>query len=128
MVNRYFRQLKPAKAILWCYLIWYLVMACYHFDPSLRLWLTSLGISLVIGIALNLSVQKSPEATRPNHWQTLRLFLMPLCVSSFSAMVKDEGFILIFSPYLLENSVAVALCILFLGSVKWLQWPNRPIN
>lgn len=31
-------------------------MVGFHFDPSPRLWATSLGISVVIGVALLLSV------------------------------------------------------------------------
>jgi hypothetical protein len=43
-------------------------------------------------------------------WQTFRLFLMPFCVSSFAALVKDHNFILIFSRDIREIAVAVALC------------------
>jgi hypothetical protein len=35
---------------------------------------------------------------------------MPFCVSSFAALVKDKGFILIFSPRLDETFLAVGLC------------------
>lgn len=48
----YMKSLTLGRALLWCYLIWYLVMAAAYFDPSPRLWLTSAGLSLVIGCAL----------------------------------------------------------------------------
>lgn len=128
VIHRYLLTVKRSKVVLWCYLIWYLVMACFHFDPSPRLWLTSLGISVVIGIALNLSVNKSDTSEKSNHFQTMRLFLMPLCVSSFSAMVKDQGFILIFSPHWQENLLAILLCLLFFGSVSMVRWCHHIQN
>ena len=46
----------------------------------------------------------------PDRWTTLRLFLMPFCVSSFAALVKGKNFLLIFSPKPGEILLAVALC------------------
>jgi len=43
---------------------------------------------------------------------------MPFCVSSFSALVKGHGFILIFSPRPGEDLLASALCAGFwFGSI-----------
>lgn len=117
---RYLQQLGVGRAVLWCYLIWYLAMAAFHFDPSPRLWLSSLGISAVIGTGLVLSVS-GPGAARPRGWPLLRLFLMPFCVSSFSALIKDRGFILIFSPVWQETATALALCLLFCATVVGLR-------
>lgn len=103
----YLRQLSTAKQVLWCYLIWYGVMATFHFDPAPRIWLTSLGISAVIGIGLILSVSGNGK---PDFWTTARLFLMPFCVSSFSALIKDRGFVLIFSPLWREDLLALGAC------------------
>ncbi len=107
----YLAKLTSGRQVLWCYLIWYLVMAASHFDPSPHLWLTALGISAIMGLALYLSF--STPGHRPDRWHVMRLFLMPLCVASFSALVKDKGFILIFSPSLAENAIAVSLCAAF---------------
>lgn len=112
---RYLKDLTLAGGILWCYLIWYLVMAESYFDASPEIWLTSAGLSLVVGIALILSVTTARAAQRLNRWQMLRLFLVPFCVSSFSALVKGHGFILIFSPKPLENLLALGLCAGFGG-------------
>lgn len=101
----YFRHLSTAKQILWCYLIWYSAMATFHFDATPRLWMTSLGISVVIGIGLILSISGNGK---PDFWTTARLFLMPFCVSSFSALVKDHGFLLIFSPVWREDLIALS--------------------
>jgi hypothetical protein len=110
---RYFYQLKFGKAVLWCYLIWYLIVVYFYFDPSPKLWLNSLGISAVIGTGLLLSVS-SGETSRKDHWQTFRLYLMPFCVSSFSALIKGQGFIIFISPKPKETLVAVSCCLLFL--------------
>jgi hypothetical protein len=86
----YLAGLTPARTALWCYLLWYLVVLVRYFDPSLRLWLTSLGLSAIIGLALLLN------AGRPlGRWQTFRFFLMPFGVSSFAALVKGRGFVLV---------------------------------
>ncbi len=115
MFFKYLANLSRGRLILWCYLIWYFVVLVRYFDPSLRLWLTSLGLSFIVGIALYLSA--TTGKAKPDRWQTFRLFLMPFCVSSLSALVKGKGFILIFSPRLSENFLALGLCALFCGVV-----------
>ena len=97
MFYRYLKNLSIGKAVLWCYVIWYLVTLAYHFDPSPRLWLNSLGLSVVIGIGLVLSVSAPGGVKSIERWQLVRLFLMPFCVSSFAALTKNQGFILVFS-------------------------------
>lgn len=119
-LRHYVLGLNVGRMILWCYLIWYLVMAIYHFEASPRLWLTSLGISLVVGFGLVLSVI-GPHRARLDHWQLMRLFLMPFCVSSFAALVKDDGFIVIFSPVPGETGLAIALCLGFVIAVRIVQ-------
>lgn len=115
---RYLANLPPGKMVLWCYLIWYCVTVAFHFDPSPQIWLTSLGISAVIGIALMLSVARGPT---PARWQTFRLFAMPFCVSSFSSLIKGQGFVLILPPRAIELAAALLACAGFLvlvGVVK----------
>src|SRR5271165_5803603 len=106
---RYLAELPPGNAALWCYLIWYLVTAAAHFDSSPRIWLTSLGISAIVGVALQLSVAGG-TSTPPWTWQRFRLFLMPFCVSSFSALIKDQAYILIFPSDPRELGLSVGLC------------------
>jgi len=88
--------LKLDKAIFWCYLIWYVIVVCFHFYPAVKIWINSIGISAVIGTGLMLSVSSSKGER--DHWQAFRLYLMPFCVSSFSALIKEEGFIVFISP------------------------------
>ena len=117
-VIRYLVNLTTGRLILWCYLIWYLVVLVRYFDAGPLLWLTSLGISAIIGVALVISTTSSSKGTtKLEGWQTFRLFLMPFCVSSFAALVKGQGFILIFSPRLLENLLAFGLCLAFCAVV-----------
>lgn len=111
-LRRYLTTLSTGRLILWCYFIWYCVVLVRYFDPSLRLWLTSLGLSAIIGFALYLSTAGSGTTkVRLDRWQIFRLFLMPFCVSSFAALVKGRDFILIFSRKIEEVALAVALCI-----------------
>ena len=118
----YLSNLSKGRLILWCYFIWYLVVLVRYFDPSPRLWLTSLGLSLIIGFALYVSTTAAGETkVKLERWQIIRLFMMPLCVSSFSALVKGRGFFLIFSPNLDEILIAVALCAVLCATVALLK-------
>lgn len=106
--------------MLWCYLIWYLVVVAFYFDPSPRIWLNFIGISIVIGAALVLSVS-NPGQTGNAGWQTFHLFLMPFCVSSFSSLIKGNGFFLILPPKPREQLVLALACagfFVFIALVK----------
>lgn len=112
---RYLSELKPGKTVLWCYLIWYLVVVYFYFDPSPKIWINAIGISIVIGTGLVLSVASGKG--KSDRWQTFRLYLMPFCVSSFSALIKDKGFFVVFPSNFGELGIAIACCILFLSIV-----------
>ncbi len=118
LVIRYLRNLSTPRFILWCYLIWWISVAVTHFDPSPRLWLNSLGISGIIGMALYLSTAYAgPEKRTLGNWALARLFMMPFCVSSFAALIKGQGFVLVFPPTLRENLVPLGACLGF--GVLW---------
>jgi hypothetical protein len=126
MPIRYLANLTKGRLILWCYFIWYLVVLVRYFDGSPRLWLTSLGLSLIIGIALYISTTASGSGeVKLGRWQTIRLFMMPFCVSSFSALVKGKGFLLIFSPNPNEIFIAIGICALLCGLVAGLKTRKR---
>lgn len=113
-LTKYLAGLSAGRFILWCYFIWWAVVLVRYFDPRPRLWLTSVGLSLIIGVALLINTTRSGTSrVRLEAWPTFRLFVTPFCVSSFSALVKDKGFILIFSPRPVEMLVALGLCGLF---------------
>jgi hypothetical protein len=119
---RYFANLRPGKIALWCYLIWYLVTVGNLFEPSLSLWLNSAGISAVIGIALKLSV----AGGHADRWQTFRLFAMPFCVSSFSALIKGRDYVLVFPTDLRVLTQSVLSCLAFLLACLLLRLALRP--
>lgn len=117
---RYFKNISNGKMVLWCYLIWYVVTVYYYFDSSLGIWLNSVGLSIVIGIALMLSVSNT-NIQQKDHWQTFRLFMMPFCVSSFASLIKDQGFVLILPPKPHEQIVSIGACIIFLSLVYFIK-------
>ena len=122
----YLARLSAGRTVLWCYFIWWSVILARYFDPSPRLWLTSLGLSLIIGTALLINTTASGTGrVRLEPWPTFRLFLTPFCVSSFAALVKGQGFVLIFSPRWQEMAVASGACA-FLGVIILLARRLRP--
>ena len=106
-MRNYLANLSAGNIALWCYLIWYLGVVFLYFDPSPAIWLNSIGISAVIGTALVLSVGGLSKIER---WQLIRLFAMPFCVSSFSALIKGRDFVLIFPSNVMQLAGLVAAC------------------
>jgi hypothetical protein len=123
-LSRYFAELPNGRIVLWCYLIWYLVTLAHHFDPAPAIWLNSAGISVLIGFALLLSVGGLQRAAA-DRWQTFRLFAMPFCVSSFAALIKGKGFVLVLPPSAAELALSVGACALFTAAVLMLRWRRR---
>lgn len=109
---KYLARLSGGKIALWCFFIWYLATVIHHFDPAPSIWLNALGISAIIGVALYLSVRE-PGKPPPDRWTVVRLFMMPFCVSSFSALIKGKGFVLVFPPDLHEAGISLAACVVF---------------
>jgi hypothetical protein len=121
-IKNYLVHLPITKLALWFYLIWYLVIAAFYFEGHIALWGTSLGISFIVGVALNLSTGGfSRERFQQRRWEIIRLFIIPFCVSSFSALVKGKGFFLIFAPRPEVNLTAVGLCFVLYLVVKVLR-------
>src|SRR5690242_16559094 len=71
---RYLANLTTGRVILWCYLIWYLVVLVHYFDPSLRIWLTSVGLAAIVGTALYIS--STAQGNKLGGWQIARLYMM----------------------------------------------------
>ena len=123
---KYFAALPAGKIVLWCFLIWYTSTVIHHFDPTPAIWLNALGISGIIGVALYLSVNN--PGSPPDRWTTLRLFIMPFCVSSFSQLIKGREFVLVFPPRPRELAVSIAACaafVVFVYLVKRFVQPDR---
>ena len=89
MLLRYLANLTTGRLILWCYLVWYFVVLVRYFDPTPRLWLTSLGLSAIIGYALYLSTTASRAGgAKLDFWTLARLFMMPFCVTATSRSAR----------------------------------------
>ena len=129
---RYLASLSTGRIVLWCYAIWYAVNVANHFDARPRLWLTSLGLSAIIGTALLISTRSSSQGTMTlDRWQIFRLYLMPFCVSSFAALVKDAGYLLVFPPNLQENLIGLVLIaafVLLVVALKKSRFAKPPGN
>jgi hypothetical protein len=124
--TRYLAELTTPRLVLWCYLIWWAFVAVRYFDSSLRLWLSSLGISAIIGTGLYLStVHGGRTRTRLEPWQIARLYLMPFCVSSFAALIKGQGFVLVFYPTLAANASAALGCSAFVAAAALAKRSSR---
>jgi hypothetical protein len=108
----YLTNIKKGKIILWCYLIWYIVIVSFYFDSDIQIWINSVGICIVIGVALILSVS-GKTGSKTDKWQIFRLFAMPFCVSSFSSLIKGHEFIIVVPPNRYEQLVAVGACAVF---------------
>ncbi len=121
---KYFKNITSQKMILWCYLVWYLTIISIYFEASLKLWASSIGISLIIGFALILSTIQ--QGIKQNIWVKIRLFLFPFCVSSYSATIKDYDFILLFPSNFLHLSISILNCLLFLFPIWCIKTFYRP--
>ena len=121
MLRRYFARLAVGRIILWCYLIWWACIVWRYFDPTPRLWLNSLGLSAIIGLALRLSFGAPPVSGWPARWQTFRTFFTPFAVSSFAALIKGQGFILVVPPRTPEALLPLAACGVFAATVLMLK-------
>jgi hypothetical protein len=118
----YFAELRTSQRVLWCYLVWYLYTLIRYFDASVTLWLSSLGISAIIGTALYLSTARAGKVpVRLDRWQIARFYLMPFCVSSFAALIKGHGSFLVFHPSLRDNAIAATACALFIAGCAGLR-------
>ena len=126
---RYLGELTAPRLVLWCYLIWYGFVLLRYFDPSLRLWLSSLGISAIIGTGLYLSTAYGGRTrTSLETWQVVRLYMMPFCVSSFAALIKGRGFLLVFDPSWAANALAGAGCAAFVATALACRRPRATLS
>jgi hypothetical protein len=119
-VAAYLRELSAPRTLLWCYLLWYAFTAVRYFDPAPTLWASSVGLSAIIGTGLYISTAYVGAKRRElGFWPVFRFYLMPFCVSSFAALIKGHGFVLIFHPSTEDNLRALGLCAGFCAIV-WL--------
>jgi hypothetical protein len=119
---RYFAALRVPKLVLWCYLAWYVAVASCYFDPSPAIWLSAVGISGLIGIALIFAT--GTPGKRTDGWTKFRLFLFPFCVSSYSTLIKGKGFILLFPTQATPLIAGITAC----AGVVAVHWICRGLS
>lgn len=115
----YWQNLSNVKVALWCYLIWYCLIVSRHFDPTISLWLSALGLSFFVGLVNYLNLLSGGK--KPDFWQAARCYIAPFCVSSYAAVVKGKGFLLVFPPSLEENLLGAAIIGTFCAVVMILR-------
>jgi len=92
--------------------VWYLVMLAFHFENlSLAAMLQAFGLAGVVGTLLTGNALGGGALGRA---RIVRFYLIPFCVSSFTASAGPAGFVVVFSPSLLENAVAALLVAAYL--------------
>ena len=111
-MRRYLADLETPKIILWCYLCWYFAIVTQYFDPSADLWFSSIGIAVLIGFALNIAASQKGQAR--DRWVIMRLYVFPFCVSSYAALIKGQGFFLLFPTEPKPLLIGLGACIGFL--------------
>jgi len=122
----YLGALGAPRIGLWCCFIWWAFTVRRHFVPSPQLWFTALALAAVVGTALHLSATLAGKpAARLEKHQIVRLYLVPFCVSSFSALVKDRGFFLFFHPTPDANAEATGLCMVFVAFALFARLTTR---
>lgn len=113
---RYLATLDRRRFILWTAFLWYATIAIRLGDGDHAEWLRSMGIAVIVGSILTLNAVPAQGRWRDvEFWPAFRFFLIPFCVSSFSALAKGRDFFLIFPLDATDNLAAVGVIVLFAG-------------
>jgi len=109
MFIRYLAHLDSRRALLWSGFIWYAVLMGRHATLMPGPLVNAAGIALVVGLMLTANAIPAGGTWRQlNRWSLLRFFLIPFCVASFSAAMRDAGLIVIFLRNPADNVFAAA--------------------
>lgn len=100
----YLARLETRRLLLWSAFIWYAVTMARHATADPRVWLGAAGIAAVVGVMLTANAIPAGGSWRePGFWPTLRFFLIPFCVASFSSVMREVGLVVIFPRHLPDN-------------------------
>lgn len=112
---RYLARLDNRHLLLWSAFLWYVAIMARHATASPAAWLNSAGIAAVISIILAANaILPGRKWSDLGFWPLARFFLIPFCVSSFSAVMHKEGLVLVFPRNLADNLAAAGTVALFL--------------
>lgn len=118
------KSLTNGGLLLWCYFLWYLVIIVARWDFDFGIYVRALGVCLLVGVALCANATLGGNV-RLGPLQTLRFFLIPFCVSSYSSVASKNGFLFIFSPRLQENLAAAVPSALLIFAWVVLRWTQE---
>lgn len=76
--------------ILWCYLFWYLFFLVRYFRWDVSLWLTSLCMSLIVGIALNFNAFGSIAGIRKERNKRKVFALIPISIFLIANLIVNK--------------------------------------
>lgn len=111
----YLARLDNRRLLLWSAFLWYVAIMARHATASPAVWINSAGIATVISVILAANAIPPGRKWRDlGFWPLARFFLIPFCVSSFSAVMHKAGLVLIFPRNLTDNLVAAGTVGLFL--------------
>ncbi|KAJ9463803.1 hypothetical protein DIPPA_13401 [Diplonema papillatum] len=92
------RHTAPGYTLLWCMLwYWVMVMASHSLWDCRDCVVKSLGVSVIVGCVLNVSafstsgVESFQAYVRKVPLGCVRLFIIPYCVASYSAVANVQG-------------------------------------
>jgi hypothetical protein len=120
---RYLARLESTTLVLWCYFCWYVAIVSQYFDSTPGLWLSSVGIAFLIGFALNIAARQKGQKTDKRI--VFRLYLFPFCVSSYSALIKGKGFILLFPTEPKPLLIGIGACCGFVCVSMLCKWADQ---
>ncbi len=125
---RYLAAFDLRRFILWSAFLWYAMIATRYSVSDPAVWLRSLGIGVLVGAILTLNAVPGNGRIRDvGVWPTFRFFVIPFCVSSFSALTKGRAFFLIFPLNAKENVAAAGVIFLFGSGVYAARQLQRPV-
>lgn len=111
----YLARLDNRRLLLWSAFLWYVAIMARHATSSPAVWLNSAGIAAVISVILAANaIPVGRNWQDLGFWPLARFFLIPFCVSSFSAVMNKAELVLIFPRNLADNLVAAGAVVLFL--------------
>lgn len=123
----YLAGLTAGRLVLWCALVWYLVIGGRYLEPDGRLWATAVGIAVLVGTILTINAASGATGPRSlERWTVFRFYLIPFCVSSFSALVKGRDFLLVFPLNAVDNLLAGGACLVCCLLAWWARRWRRP--
>mmetsp|Transcript_27707 Transcript_27707/g.51666 ORF Transcript_27707/g.51666 Transcript_27707/m.51666 type:complete len:126 (+) Transcript_27707:998-1375(+) len=84
---------RPPLIPMWFLLFWYIYIMGFYGANEGGVWGTAIGIMFIVGFMLTGNMYHAPfeKYWREKKWATFRVFIIPFCVSSYSASVSLQS-------------------------------------